>query len=134
MEKKAFLFISKLMKSLFFLFFTCFALSISAQKSDDLIAVQDLKEDFQIFRHNLETVHPGLYEYTPKIVLDSIFDGIESNLTEPISSIDFYRRLLPLMRPIGNNHTDLEPSKNYIETLQKEALRFPFRFYFRKDS
>lgn len=122
------------MKSYLSFLVALFVLTASAQKNDDLISVKYLKEDFQIFRTNLETVHPGLYQYTSKVVLDSIFKHIENGLIEPISSIDFYRRLLSLMRPIGNNHTDVEPSKSYVEVLQTEALRFPFRFYFRKDS
>jgi len=116
------------------LFSCCLAVTYAQESVDKLIPLEELKEDFKILRTNLEIVHPGLYQYTSKTMLDSIFNTLESNLTQSLSSIDFYRHLLPLLRPIGNNHTNIEPPSSYVEMLQKEALRFTFRFHLRKDS
>ncbi|MDW3645615.1 MAG: S41 family peptidase [Bacteroidia bacterium] len=93
------------------------------------LSVKQLQEDFQVFRGQLEKVHPGLYTYSSKEKLYGIFEEIKARLNEPMSQIDFYRALLPILRPIGNNHTEIQAPDAYNEQLINDLPRFPFRLY-----
>ena len=99
-----------------------------------LLSPIQLQEDFFLLRKNLEEVQPGLYTYTPKHQLEAIFDSISNQLDRPMSPIDFYRTLVPILKPLGNNHTNIFPPKTYDQSLVSGRLRFPFRFYLRMDT
>ncbi|MEM8890569.1 MAG: S41 family peptidase [Bacteroidota bacterium] len=113
------------------LFFVWVFASVSLWAQTDVkLSVDQLEEDFQLFREQLEKVQPGLYTYSSQEKLDGIFEEIEVQIQKPMSSIDFYRTLLPILRPIGNNHTDIMPPDSFDEQLKETLPRFPFRLYY----
>lgn len=89
-------------------------------------SVPQLKEDFNVLKNNLEVIHAGLYRYTTKTKLDSLFNSIEHQLDEPMTSIEFYRSVKPILKHIANGHTEINPSKDYLTSIIKELPRFPF--------
>ncbi|WP_299247330.1 S41 family peptidase [uncultured Aquimarina sp.] len=104
--------------------------SINSQQGyNDLVSISELKEDLLILKNNLEEVHPGLYAYHSKEKFDILFSEIEQNLKQPITSIDFYRRLLPILPLIANNHTHIMCPLDYKEALVTSLPRLPFRLY-----
>ncbi len=110
--------------------------SIRAQSQYDyneLMSVEDQKKDLQLLRSNLEEVHPGLYRYHSKEEFRILFDAIKNELNTPITAVDFYRRLLPLLPLIANNHTKIQCPITYENVIGKTALRFPFRLYHRNN-
>lgn len=92
-----------------------------------------LKEDLGILKRNLENVHTALYTYYPKSKLDSVFSSIDASLTKPMTSMDFYRKLTPMLKIIANGHTDIRPPSIYYSVRQKEHLLFPFGVYWEKE-
>ena len=60
---------------------------------------QKLQEDYLQFRNILESTHPALYDYAPKVSLDSIFD---KNFDKIDSELDF-RTFLILMTEVISN-------------------------------
>jgi len=108
--------------------------SLLSQNNLTQLSPSQLQEDFKLLRYHLENVHPGLYTYTDKAKMDKLFNGIENDLSVPMSSADFFKRLLSLNQPIGNNHTKINPPADYEDYLKSSTLRFPFRLYFGKDS
>jgi len=75
--------------------------------------VDELKEDFNIFRTSLEELHPGLYSFVSKDSLDWYFDNAYSKLTQPLSKDEFFRILTPLVVKIYDEHTSLDFSYRY---------------------
>jgi hypothetical protein len=67
--------------------------------------VDSLRKDFLIFRRSLEEVHPGLYDYTSKAQMDSLFDSIESNLNKTMTTNEFLMLLREVMVKISDSHT-----------------------------
>jgi len=94
-----------------------------------LIDPKDLKEDLTILKYNLEAIHAGLYEYTVKEKLDRAFADIEEELTEPMTAMDFNRKLCKLHPLIGNGHTEFAFAPAYVEATQNGLPRFPFAVY-----
>jgi hypothetical protein len=89
-----------------------------------------LREDFRIFRLALEEGHAGLYRYTPKKELDHQFDAIEKSLTQPLTEIEFFRLLAPLVGNINDGHTRIYFSAALENDLQDKPVLFPFKLRF----
>ncbi|MDR3651573.1 MAG: S41 family peptidase [Paludibacter sp.] len=83
-----------------------------------------LLKAFQIFRNSLEEGHPGLYDYTSKIKMDSIFENLKRNISEPMTSEEFRNLLLPVMLALRDSHTALRASLYKVND-ESEA---PFMF------
>lgn len=123
--------ISKILFIYLFLFLGSFSFG---QGGMPLLTTPQLKQDLGILKTNLEEVHPGLYTYTPKETLDSLFDTIELKLVKPMTALAFYRLLLPLHTHIRNNHTSISPPESYVSALMTDLPRLPIKLYHRKDS
>ncbi len=73
-------------------------------------SVQNLIEAFNIMRTGLEQVHPGLYDYTPKKTMDSLFAATQIKLSKPMTSEEFRRLITPIVTKIRDVHTAIYPN------------------------
>ena len=89
-----------------------------------------LREDFRIFRLALEEGHAGLYRYTPKKELDDQFDAIGKSLIQPLTEIEYFRLLAPLIGNINDGHTRIYFSAGLESSLQDQPTLFPFKLRF----
>ena len=103
-----------------------FCLTTSGQVANfKKIPVKLLKEDFKILRNKLESTQLGLYLYTPKDSLDKIFDKMNKSLTEPMTSLEFYRKIAPINKILRNLHTLFWASESYENGTENGLPRFP---------
>ncbi len=116
---------------LLYLILAC-SVTIAQYNYDELIPVELLKEDLYLLKANLEEVHPGLYAYHSKEEIDAKFSEIDSSLTQATTSVIFYRKLLPLLPLIANNHTKIYCPPSYKDKVITSLPRFPFTLYHRK--
>ena len=72
-----------------------------------LIEPAKLVEDFRILRGALEQGHSGIYRYTSKADLTPLFDKTEKMLRSPMTPVDFYRLVAPVVAAIKCGHTDV---------------------------
>lgn len=85
--------------------------------------VEVLKEDYQILRTSLLEAHPGIYWYIDSVVLAYKFDSLENLLHKPLTSLEFYRYVAPLITEIKCGHTRLVyPNKKYT-IAEKQILK-----------
>ena len=103
-------------------------------EGDRKFSIKELKTDLSILRHNLENVHPGLYTYTSKEKFNLKFKEIEEQIDHPMSEIEFYRLIGPILADIGDQHTDMEVSEACYEYLDSQSLLFPFEVKWVKDA
>lgn len=99
---------------------------------NDKLPVDLLKEDFRTLRSKLESSQPGLYLYTSKDSLDKIFDVMENSISEPMTSIEFFRTIAPLNGILRNLHTRIWPSAEYENAIMNNLPGFPFDIYWHK--
>ncbi len=78
----------------------------AADAIDERIEPEKLRADFRIARQALEEGHSGIYRYTSKEELDRLFDQAEKSLTKPMSMLEFYRVLAPVVAAIKCGHTE----------------------------
>jgi len=72
-----------------------------------IFSEKKLKEDFQQFRSILETTHPALYDFTPKEVLDSIFDYNYELINSELDFSTFLILMSEVISKVGCGHTNV---------------------------
>jgi len=69
-----------------------------------------LQKDFSILRGALEDFHAGLYRYTPKNEMDSIFDSVYLSLNTKMDELSYFRKLASIISNIHCDHLWILPS------------------------
>ena len=85
-----------------------------------------LQEDFRVARSALEEGHSGIYRYTPKADLDRAFDAAAKQIIEPMTPLEFYRLLAPVVARIKCGHTAVNPSSDMQQAMNRTIPLFPF--------
>lgn len=90
------------------------------------LPVEALKADLQALWDILEEGHGGLDRYAPAETLKRAFDDARNGLTGPLTEIDLYGRLLPLIAAIQDGHTRLSLSEGAAAYIDAKPVHFPF--------
>ncbi|MEL6638834.1 MAG: S41 family peptidase [Bacteroidota bacterium] len=90
---------------------------------------EQLKSDVYFYKEYLENMQPGLYRYSTKEEVDAAFDQIANDITEPMTMMQFCTHVMPLLKVIGNVHTDIYPDADYYNNMNT-YLFFPLDVYF----
>lgn len=91
-----------------------------------VFSITELKEDLMVWRKTLEKTHANLYLYTPKTNLDNTFDSFYSHIDTPMTALQFYSYISPLVSIIKDGHNYIHPDNNLTDYYNKHALFFPF--------
>jgi hypothetical protein len=96
---------------------------------DERLAPEKLRADLRIARKGLEEGHSGIYRYTSREDLDRLFDQAEKSLVKPLSILEFYRVLAPVVAAIKCGHTEVNLPKDYLKayTAKKGILPLQVR-------
>ncbi|MBC7922111.1 MAG: peptidase S41 [Ferruginibacter sp.] len=78
----------------------------------------DMQADFRYLRRLLEETHPGLYRYTPKVIMQAKLDSLAATLDRPLPFYDFFRSIAALIADVRCAHTHAVPTKEW----QKQYL------------
>ena len=111
--------------------FICLLLILSGCKEpthsflDDQVSAKDLKEDFTYFRLILESVHPGLYQYSSQKEMDHEFDSVYNSIKENTTVLDFYNRLSGISNNVHCGHTSLYLPAAFNDSIRKLNGFFP---------
>jgi len=95
--------------------------------------VEALKADLQVLWDILEEGHGGFERYTTAAALRQSFDAVGSGLTGPLTELDLYVRLLPLIAGIKDGHTRLSLSPGAGAYLDFRPILLPFGLRFLGD-
>ena len=89
---------------------------------------QELRSDLDMLMRTLEDVHPNLYAYTPRSVIDSARRALQENLTAPMTRVEFYGVVAPLVALAGDGHTGvMVPTEEFARyRLEEGGAAFPF--------
>jgi hypothetical protein len=94
----------------------------------------ELKTDLDFLIKTLEEVHPDLYAYTPKSIITQERTRIEAEINSPMTRLDFYLKIAPLVTKLNDGHTKIYPPyEEYHDYLGKGGPVFPFDLEFRDD-
>ncbi len=88
---------------------------------------EQLKSDINYLQHQLELKHAGLYTYTDMKTLFHVFDSLENNIPGPMTDLEFYAYVSPVLSVIKDGHTMIFPNTETINYHNANSLFFPFR-------
>lgn len=92
----------------------------------------ELKEDIDFLFQTLEAVHPNLYACTPESIITRERERIENEITSPLSRIDFYIKIAPLVAKLNDGHTWVsQPSEEFDHYVKNKGLLSPFDLDFK---
>ncbi|WP_075344530.1 S41 family peptidase [Tenacibaculum agarivorans] len=77
----------------------------------------------------LSKSHPGFYRYTPKKKFDSIIHATVNSFTDSLNTIEYYRKIKPLIAQIGCLHTSLNLSEEYENIFNKKPNLIPIEVF-----
>jgi len=94
--------------------------------SDEVIAPEKLREDVDFLFKNLEEIHPNLYAYTDKSVIDELRSDLNYRLDHPMTRIEFYKEVAPVVAALNDGHTHIYPPfKEKTRYAEAGGLYFP---------
>lgn len=123
----------KTIQNLTFLFLFLFTTHLLAQPDKTVYSVEALHEDWDVFRQELESMHAGLYIYTPQAEMDAAFDHIKSMINRPMTAPEFYPYLATMNPYIKNGHTVIRPSAAFDEYVATQAPILPLDVHWKDD-
>jgi len=109
----------------------CCGLLLAVVACPSLVSAQDkiepklLLEDFRIARTSLEEGHSGIYRYTSKVELDREFDAAAQRVDHPMTALEFYRLLAPVVARIKCGHTAVNPPRDLQRAMNRSVPLFP---------
>lgn len=118
---------------------SCASIKRHNEQRASCIPPEQLKEDVDFAYSKLQQMHPQLYWYIPKKELEHKFDSLKQTITEPLTPLQFYFKLQPVIAGIREGHLSLRvPRKKFtkkeIKTLeQKKGLFSRFGYYISGD-
>lgn len=101
--------------------------------SKQVYTIEALKKDFQTWQTTLEKTHANLYLYNSKERLDIIFDSMYQHINQPMTALEFYAYISPLVSVIKDGHNYIHPGDALVEYYNKNELFFPFHVTFSTD-
>lgn len=122
------------MKKILCSFLLLFSVALSSYSQNKNVAkefysVEELKQDFAIFRDSLEEGHPALYRYKSKKEMDAIFETALASITTQMSDREFMLLLCRVVAQIGDGHLRVVPPKIRLDKLDESATAIPFQPY-----
>ena len=103
-----------------------------SQYKGELYNIEQLRNDFAVFRSALEEAHPGLYFYKTKNTIDSIFSSAYNSITELMTANEFTILLSKVTSQIGDGHLHVIPPEVLIDTLENGTTTIPFKVYWKQ--
>jgi hypothetical protein len=87
----------------------------------------ELKQDIDFMFSAMENIHPDLYHYTPRQVIDKMRLHVEKEVHQPMTRMEFSRKLIPVVSQLKDGHTSLSfPQEERNNFLEQEGKVFPF--------
>ena len=96
-----------------------------------LLTAREMREDFDVLKKTLTTVHPGVYRYQTAKSLEKIFGELESKIKNPLPEEEFFLLVSQLANQIRCGHTYANPYNQtgiLREKLFNAATYLPFYF------
>lgn len=93
------------------LFSSCASVEKYNQHISKLHSPTELHEDIDYAYGKIKKLHPDLYWYISEDSLDHEFNSLKENIQSPMTSVEFYKQLSPVVASIKQGHTYIESPK-----------------------
>jgi len=101
--------------------------------SSKIITSAELQEDFLILKDSITKIHPDIYRYVNKTMIDSLFNSIHLSLNKDENVFPFYSKIKRLLSGIKDGHLQCALSNDDELFFNENILLFPIQIKFIKD-
>lgn len=101
-------------------------------QEDKLFSVKQMHKDFDEILLKVEA-HPDPYTHISEKDFMSKFNEVKSSISEPLSTLDFYKKVATIIALIKDGHTSARLPKYWLQKKRKEYGAFPYKVYLTKD-
>jgi hypothetical protein len=102
-------------------------LFVLAQNKKTIFTAEEIKQDMVFLKHRFEKIHPGMYYYISKEDYNKIYDSLYNTVNQPLSYLEAYRVLLPLVTNVKDGHTNLRFNKKRFDAKKTKYVPFYLR-------
>jgi len=100
----------------------------NSEKKDiinEVIAVENLREDLVILKGIVKQAHAGAYLYNTREEVDFLFDSIVNSVVRPLTTREFYNKVDQSLERLRCAHTVTYLPEVYYDSISNHALFFP---------
>ena len=118
---------------------SCSSVRKHNEQRASFISPEDLKEDIDYTYFKIKELHPKLYWYISKRELDYKFDSLKKTIDRPLTPLQFYFKLQPVIADIHEGHLALRIprvkfTKKEIKSFKdKKGLFGRFEYYIKEN-
>lgn len=95
---------------------------------DQLMTVEQVREDLAITRQALEQIHPGYTRYTSQATLDALWQDASAKALSNPTRGNVYLQISRVLAAIRCDHTKAELPADFEKARADEPLYLPFRY------
>lgn len=109
-----------------FLFIICFAQCSTIKKDNahlqQFLSVNQLQKDVDFTHKKFQKLHPKLHYYISKENLDYKFDSLKTTINKPLTPLQFYKKLSPIVAAIKQGHSYVIPPEKLFSKKETKAI------------
>jgi hypothetical protein len=95
-----------------------------------MLSSEDMRADLDELFRQIEKYHPDPYMKRSKENVDRDRQALYQELGQPMTSVDFYRKIALLIDSLGDDHTVVFPSNNTFQQIDSYEMVFPLEVEF----
>jgi hypothetical protein len=95
-----------------------------------MLSPEDMRSDLDELFRQIEKVHPDPYAKRSKEDVNRDRQALYKELDQPLTIVEFYRKLEPLITSLGDNHTRVFPPPDTRDEMYAHERLLPFEIEF----
>lgn len=92
----------------------------------EVFSPEDMRSDLNDLFHMIETTHPNPFANRSKAEVDLERQRIYEELSQPMTLIEYFRKISPLINSLGDSHTAVGLPDDTSSSILQNELFFPF--------
>jgi hypothetical protein len=90
-----------------------------------MLSPEEMRSDLDELFRLIEEIHPDPYMNRAKADVDRDRQVLYQELSKPMTIVDFYRKVAPLINSLRDGHTDAFPSRDVYQQIESYEKVFP---------
>lgn len=91
----------------------------------ELLSPEDMRADLDELFARLHNNHPDPYLWRPKAEVDIDYQRVYDELSQPLSMVEYYKKVAPLVNSLGDDHTYVALPDEVSQAIIQQELLFP---------
>lgn len=108
--------------------------SLHQKEINTLLTVKEMHADIDFWFKKIEEVHPNPFLNISKEELNLMCKNKKQEISTPLSHLQFYKKIAPIITTIGDGHTRISLTSDFMNFYFSKRLLFPFQIEILADS